>query len=107
MGNWHGELDMAHPLTAYLREGDLDTALVTDMPTEADPLELTAVTLPVLDRTEDPLTEEAIPLWLEGAVIYRLGLGELAVRSEEHTSELMSRGHLLCSLLRLITRRMS
>src|SRR5690625_5904827 len=31
--------------------------------------------------------------------IDEIGLGEIATRSEEHTSELQSRGHLVCRLL--------
>ena len=33
----------------------------------------------ILDRTEDPLAEQAIALWLLGAIIDRLWLENLAV----------------------------
>src|SRR5690606_4876939 len=76
----HGQLDVAHALAADLRERDLDAALVADVATEADALELPAVALPVLDGAEDPLAEEAIPLRLERPVVDGLRLGDLAVR---------------------------
>ena len=50
------------------------------MTAEANALELAAVTLPVLDRAEDPLAEETILLRLERSVIDRLRLGDLTPR---------------------------
>ena len=75
-----GQLDVAHPLAADLRAGDLDAALVADDALVADPLVLAAVALPVLGRTEDALVEEAVLLRLERPVVDRLGLGDLALR---------------------------
>ena len=46
----------------------------------ADALVLAAVALPVLDRAEDPLAEQAVLLRLERAVVDGLRLGHLAVR---------------------------
>src|SRR5205807_6333896 len=66
MAHRRGQLDVAHPLAADLRAGDLDAAAVTDNALELDLLVAAAVALPVLDRTEDPLAEEAIALRLEG-----------------------------------------
>ncbi len=73
-----GELDVAHPLAPDLGPGDLDAALVADDALVADPLVLAAVALPVLRGTEDALVEEAILLGLEGPVVDRLGLRDLA-----------------------------
>ena len=75
-----GQLDVAHPLAAHLGAGDLDAALVADDALVADALVLAAVALPVLGGTEDALVEEAVLLRLEGAVVDRLRLGDLALR---------------------------
>ena len=75
-----GQLDVAHALTADLRAGDLDAALVADDALVADPLVLAAVALPVLRRTEDALVEQTVLLGLEGPVVDRLGLRHLALR---------------------------
>ena len=75
-----GQLDVAHPLTADLGPGHLDAAALTDDALEPDPLVLTAVALPVPLRTEDLLAEEPVLLRLEGAVVDRLRLLDLAVR---------------------------
>ena len=74
-----GQLDVAHPLAADLRTGDLDAAALADDPLEADALVLAAVALPVLGRTEDLLAEEPVLLRTEGAVVDGLGLLDLAV----------------------------
>src|SRR5207249_190506 len=73
------QLNVAHPLPADLRAGDLDAALVADDALVANPLVLAAVALPVLGGTEDALVEEAVLLRLERAVVDRLGLGYLAL----------------------------
>jgi hypothetical protein len=69
-----------HPLAPHLRQRDLDAAAVADVTPEPDPLELPAVALPVLDRPEDPLAEEAVLLGLEGPIVDRLGLRDLTER---------------------------
>ena len=73
-----GEVDVAHALTAHLGPGDLDAAALADDALVTDPLVLPAVALPVLGRTEDALAEQAVLLGLEGAVVDRLGLRDLA-----------------------------
>src|SRR6185369_4998692 len=75
-----GQLDVAHALTADLRAGDLDAALVADDALVADPLVLPAVALPVLRRTEDALVEKAILFRLERPVVDGLGLRHLTLR---------------------------
>src|SRR5690625_7813949 len=71
-----------HTVRAYC--GDLLTllALLPHGPDGTEPVDLGALTLPALRR------------WLA----QESGRG-LARRSEEHTSELQSRGHLVCRLL--------
>ena len=76
----YGELDVAHALAAHLREGHLDAAAVADHAAIADALVLAAMALPVLDRTEDALAEQAVLLRLERPVVDGLGLGHLAPR---------------------------
>src|SRR5690606_26287058 len=89
--NRHGQLDVAHALATYLGERHLHAALVADVAPVPDPLELPAVALPVLDRPEDPLTEQTIPLGLERAVVDGLGLRDLAMRP---APDLLRRGDL-------------
>jgi hypothetical protein len=91
VGDRHGELDVPHPLAPHLGQRDLHAALVADHPAVADPLELPAVALPVLDRSEDALAEEPVPLRLEGAVVDGLGLGHLP---EAPRTDLIGRGDL-------------
>src|ERR1700692_4653130 len=79
MGDRRGELDMAHALAADFRQGDLDAAFLADDATELHALVLAAQALVVLDRTEDAGAEQPVPLRLEGAVVDRLGLLDLAV----------------------------
>src|SRR5690349_615909 len=80
VGHRHAQLDVAHALAPHLAQRHLDAAPVADHPAIADPLVLPAVALPVLDRTEDALAEEAVLLRLERPVIDRLRLGDLAPR---------------------------
>ena len=76
---------MAHPLPADLAPGHLDAALVADDALVPVALVLPAVALPVLGRAKDLLAEEPVPFRLEGAVVDRLRLGDLAVRpGEDH-----------------------
>src|SRR5690625_6438174 len=56
----------------------------------------------VPEATAGANLERAEALELAGATLQQLGWGDptqLDVRSEEHTSELQSRGHLVCRLL--------
>ena len=80
VGDGRGQLDVAHPLAPHLGAGHLDAAALTDDALEADALVLTAVALPVPLRTEDLLAEEPVLFRLEGAVVDRLRLLDLAVR---------------------------
>jgi hypothetical protein len=79
MGDGRGQLDVAHPLAPHLGPSDLDAAALTDDALEADALVLAAVALPVPRRPEDLLAEQAVLLGLEGAVVDRLRLADLAV----------------------------
>src|SRR5207248_366213 len=80
MRHRRGELDMAHAVAAHLRQGDLDAAFLADDAAILHALVLAAQALVVLDRPEDPGAEQPVPLRLEGAVVDRLGLLDLAVR---------------------------
>jgi hypothetical protein len=75
-----GELDMAHPLAADLRDGDLDAALLADDALVLHALVLAAQALVILDRTEDARAEQAVTLGLERAIVDGLGLLDLAER---------------------------
>src|SRR5262249_55996561 len=75
-----GQLDVAHPVAPDLAAGDLHAAALADDALEADALVLAAVALPVPRGSEDPLAEQAVLLRLQGSVVDRLGLLDLAVR---------------------------
>ena len=80
MGDGRGQLDMAHPLAADLGKRNLDTALLADDTAILHPLVLAAEAFVVADRTEDTGTEQAILLRLEGTIVDRFGLLDLAKR---------------------------
>src|SRR5207302_11316620 len=73
-----GEVDVPHALPADLGARYLHPAALAHDALVTHALVLAAVALPVLGRTEDPLTEEPVLLGLERAVVDRLGLGDLA-----------------------------
>ena len=75
----HGEGDVPHALAAHALLGHLDAAAVADDALVADALVLAAVALPVADRAEDLLTEEAVLLRTERPVVDRLRLRHLPV----------------------------
>src|SRR5207302_5862209 len=75
-----GQVDVAHALAAHLLAGHLDAAALADDALVADALVLAAVALPILRGTEDALAEETVLLRLQGAVVDRFGLGDLAGR---------------------------
>src|SRR5439155_16609553 len=64
----------------YLVTRHLDATALADDPLVPDALVLAAVALPVLRRTEDALAEQAVALRLQGAVVDRLRLRDLARR---------------------------
>jgi hypothetical protein len=70
---------VAHALAPDLGASDLDPAALADDAPEADPLVLAAIALPVLGRTEYALAEEPVLLGLQGPVVDRLRLGDLAM----------------------------
>ena len=74
------EFDMPHALAAHLCARHLDAAAVADNALVADALVLAAVALPVARRSEDALTEEAVALRFERAVVDGLRLFHFAVR---------------------------
>ena len=74
------QLDMPHALAAHLGQRHLHAALLADDAAELHPLVLAAQALVVLDRAEDARAEQAVALRLEGAVVDRLRLLDLAVR---------------------------
>src|SRR5690606_21566982 len=71
--------DVAEALAADVGLDHLDAALLADDAAALHPLVLAAVALVVLYRTEDLGAEEPVPLRLEGPVVDRLGLLDLAV----------------------------
>src|SRR5206468_3334794 len=74
-----GEVDVPHALPAHLRLDDLDAALLADDAPVSHALVLAAVALVVLRRPEDLGTEEPVPFRLEGSIVDRLRLLDLAV----------------------------
>src|SRR2546422_6664708 len=74
-----GQFDVTHALAAHAGQGDFNAAPIANDAAMFDAFILSAGALPVLDGPEDALAKQA--------------------RSEEHTSELQSRLHLVCRLL--------
>ena len=80
MRDRRGEHDMAHALAAHLGQRHFDAALLADDAAILHALVLAAQAFVVLDRPEDARAEQAVALRLEGAVVDRLGLLDLAIR---------------------------
>ena len=80
MGDLYGQFDVTKTLSANLDLRDFDATTVAYYTSIADALVLAAVAVPVLDRTENALAEQPIALWFEGAIVDRLGLGDLPLR---------------------------
>ena len=74
------QFDVAEALTADFAERDFDAALVADHATVLHALVLAAQAFPVRDRAKDASAEQAVPFWLEGAVIDGLGFCHFAMR---------------------------
>src|SRR5262245_59541402 len=83
MGDRRRELDVAHALAPHARERHLDRALLADDALVLHPLVLAAQALVVLDRAEDARAEQTVALRLEGPVVDRLRLLDLAVRPRQ------------------------
>ena len=78
MGDRARELDVRHALTAHLRLRHFDATLLAHHAAVLQALVLAAQALVVLDRAEDLGAEQAVTLRLEGPVVDRLGLLDLA-----------------------------
>src|ERR1051326_9515488 len=79
MRHGRSQLYMPHAVAAYLRQGHLDAALFADDPAVLHALVLPAQALVILDRPENAGAEQAVPLGLEGTIVDRLRLLDLAV----------------------------
>src|SRR5215472_8493448 len=80
MRNRSSELDMAHTIASDLGERDFDAALLANDSTIFHALVLAAQALIVFDRSKNAGAKQAIPLWLEGPIVDRLRLFDLAIR---------------------------
>ena len=79
MRDRRGELDMTHAVAAHLGEGHLDAAFLADDAAIFHALVLAAQALVILDRPEDAGAEQPVALGLEGPIVDRLRLLDLAV----------------------------
>ena len=70
MYNRHCLSNVAHTFPANFLAGNFHTASVTDNALVPDSFVFSAMAFPVLDRTENPFTEETILLRFVGPVIY-------------------------------------
>ena len=94
------QFNVAHTFAPHLGESNLDAALLADDATVLHALVLAAEALVVLHRAEDAGTEEAIALRLEGAVVDRLRLLDLAERPGADTLRAGNRNADLVEALR-------
>src|SRR3970040_2521039 len=85
-----GQLDVGEALAAHLAQGHFHATLVANYPAMLHPLVFSAQAFPVGHRAKNLGTKKSAALRLEGPVVDGFRLGDLAVRSEEHTSELQS-----------------
>ena len=75
----HNELDVSGTLTTHFLLCHLYAATVADDAFITYALILAAGTLEIFRRTEDALAEETVALWLVGAIVDGLRLGNLTV----------------------------
>src|SRR6185312_13129372 len=75
-----GQFDVTHALAAHTRQRDLDRALLADDALVFHALVFATQALVVLDRAKDARAEQAVALRLEGPVVDRFRLFDLAVR---------------------------
>ena len=80
MRNRAGQFDMAHPLTADFLQGHFDATFLADNATIFHALIFAAKTFVIFDRAKDTRAEQAIPLWLERAVVDSFRLLNFAKR---------------------------
>src|SRR5579862_858934 len=71
---------MAHAFAPHAGKSHFDRALLADNALVLHALVLAAQALVILDRPEDARAEQAVALGLEGAVVDRFRLFDLAVR---------------------------
>jgi hypothetical protein len=81
VGDRRCEFDVPHSLPSHFGLDDFHAAFLADDPAVFHSLVFAAVAFVVLDGTEDLRAEEPVPFRLERAVIDRLGLFHLSVRS--------------------------
>ena len=81
MHNRHSEADVPHALAPDTLLSHFDAATVADNTFVPNALVLSAMALPVTDRTEDLLTEQSVLLRTERAVVDRFWFGHFAVRA--------------------------
>ena len=74
---------MTHAVTPHARQGDFDAALLADDALVLHALVLAAQALIVLNGPKDACAEQAVALGLEGPVVDRLGLLDLAIGPRE------------------------
>src|ERR1035441_6731241 len=82
------QFDVAHPLAAHLAHCHFHAALVADHAAVLHALVFTAQALPVGYRPKDTRAEKPVALRLEGAVVDRLRLGDLAMRPDRKSTRL-------------------
>ena len=83
MGDRRGERDVPHALAPNARQRDFDAALLADDALVLHALVLAAQALVILNRPEDARAEQSVALGLEGTVVDRLRLLDLAERPRE------------------------
>ena len=79
MGNRSCQLDMSHTLSTNAGFGYFNATTIADNALIANLLILTTMTLPVLLGSKDLLTEQTVPLGLQGSVVDGLRLRYLTV----------------------------
>ncbi len=105
MRDGRGQLDVAHALAAHLGQRHFDAALFADDALILHPLVFSAQAFVVLDRTKNARAEKTVTLRLEGAVVDRLRLLDLAVGPGKYLLRACNRDSNLVECLHLMGRR--
>ena len=77
--HWRSQLNVAHALAADNGFGDQLAVFIDGSFARAYALELGIMRIDILDRAKDSLAEQAVALWLLGAIVNRFRLSDFAV----------------------------
>ena len=99
MRHGRGQIDVAHALAAHFSAGNFYTALIANQTLVTYAFILTAMALPVFNRTKNALAEKSIALRFESSIVNSFGLLDFA---ERPFTNLFGRGKTYLHSLKII-----